>query len=270
MKKPLKAILLILSIILIIGCLFIFTREKVTADACPFISALSVGSESNEVSLLQTFLYQKGYYPEGKITGYFGGLTKSAVIRFQQAKGISPIGLVGPATRGALCSMYTSGSSSTECPFTGNLVKGSKSSAISALQTFLISQVNYPSDMVTGYFGPLTEQYIKSFQIKKNLTSSGIIDYSTRNSLCSAYSSSSTLTSSTGANADLIVSDLSYAPTVNIQIGTNVLIGAKEKNLGTQEASAHTYDFYLNEYRLLTENLSALKPGVERTINVRQ
>jgi hypothetical protein len=46
---------------------------------------MTVGSEGAEVKKLQQFLYDKGLYKEGKITGYFGALTKKAVINFQNA-----------------------------------------------------------------------------------------------------------------------------------------------------------------------------------------
>lgn len=69
-----------------------------------------------EVSQLQTML---GVSP----TGYFGPLTKQAVINWQGAHGISPIGVVGPATRAALaCGGSTSSMNSsnfTAMPTTG-------------------------------------------------------------------------------------------------------------------------------------------------------
>jgi hypothetical protein len=46
--------------------------------------SLAVGSRGDEVKALQTLLFNEGVYPEGSITGYFGKLTKEAVIRFQE------------------------------------------------------------------------------------------------------------------------------------------------------------------------------------------
>lgn len=65
---------------------------------------------NNEVRCLQQFLKNQGknIYPEGLITGNFGNLTKTAVIRFQEKYALeilTPLGLtagtgyVGPATR---------------------------------------------------------------------------------------------------------------------------------------------------------------------------
>ena len=46
---------------------------------------MTIGSENSEVKRLQQFLYDKGLYKEGLITGYFGALTKKAVVNFQNA-----------------------------------------------------------------------------------------------------------------------------------------------------------------------------------------
>jgi peptidoglycan hydrolase-like protein with peptidoglycan-binding domain len=67
-------------------------------------------SASGEVKCLQEFLKNQGLeiYPEGLVTGYFGSLTKTAVIRFQQkyaSEILNPLGLyygtgyVGESTR---------------------------------------------------------------------------------------------------------------------------------------------------------------------------
>lgn len=61
---------------------------------------LFVGSQGEDVRQLQEFLIKEGVYPEARITGYFGILTKNAVVRFQQKYGIFPqIGYVGMKTR---------------------------------------------------------------------------------------------------------------------------------------------------------------------------
>ena len=56
----------------------------------------------NDVAELQKRLAQEGVY-SGPITGFFGNLTRAAVIRYQKAHNITPaIGFVGPITRGVL------------------------------------------------------------------------------------------------------------------------------------------------------------------------
>lgn len=77
-----------------------------------FTAKLGSGSRGEEVSALQTILAKDpAIYPEGLITGYFGLLTRAAVIRFQEKyreEILKPIGLalgtgyVGPKTMAKL------------------------------------------------------------------------------------------------------------------------------------------------------------------------
>jgi len=64
-------------------------------------SNLHLGLKNDEVACLQQALKDQGegIYPEGLVTGYFGSLTKSAVIRFQEKYNIPNTGFVGPLTR---------------------------------------------------------------------------------------------------------------------------------------------------------------------------
>lgn len=55
-------------------------------------------STSGEVSKLQNFLIEKGFY-QGSITGSFDESTKQAVINYQKSKGLTAEGLVGNMTR---------------------------------------------------------------------------------------------------------------------------------------------------------------------------
>ena len=81
-----------------------------------FTSFLTLGSEGEEVRQLQQLLKDQGsaIYPEGKVTGYFGSLTRKAVIRFQEkyaSETLTPSGFVkgtgyvGPYTRKKLNSL---------------------------------------------------------------------------------------------------------------------------------------------------------------------
>lgn len=77
---------------------------------------LKYGMSDAEVTLLQTWLSKDSeVYPEGKITGYFGPLTKAAVIKFQEKykdEILTPLGLsqgtglVGASTRPKLNSLF--------------------------------------------------------------------------------------------------------------------------------------------------------------------
>lgn len=66
-----------------------------------FTQYLALGSEGAEVTVLQNKLKTLGFY-SGSITRYFGSLTEAAVKAYQSARGISPLGYVGPSTRAAL------------------------------------------------------------------------------------------------------------------------------------------------------------------------
>jgi len=66
-----------------------------------FAKNLSVGSRGDDVTALQQFLSNNKFF-SGSATGYFGQLTKTAVIAFQKARGIAPVGNVGPLTRAEL------------------------------------------------------------------------------------------------------------------------------------------------------------------------
>lgn len=76
---------------------------------------LSLGNKGADVTVLQQYLARdKALYPESVITGYFGNLTKAAVIRFQEREKISPaVGYVGPKTRARLNQLLRSRSTGT-------------------------------------------------------------------------------------------------------------------------------------------------------------
>jgi len=79
----------------------VVTAPVVSTPAVVFTEYLSPGSQDGQVLSLQEFLAQEGYLTATP-NGYFGPATQAAVIKFQKANGISPLGIVGPSTRAAL------------------------------------------------------------------------------------------------------------------------------------------------------------------------
>jgi len=93
--------------------------EKATTNATPvytrgtssrFGRQMHVGTMGSDVSDLQEFLHTLGFYPEKIISGYLGALTSKAVAAFQKAKGLSPVGIVGPQTLKKLNELAEEGS----------------------------------------------------------------------------------------------------------------------------------------------------------------
>ena len=74
-----------------------------TIASADITTSLKLGVRNSDVITLQTFLAtDSSLYPQGLVTGYYGSLTKAAVIRFQNRNGLSPDGVVGPMTRAVL------------------------------------------------------------------------------------------------------------------------------------------------------------------------
>jgi peptidoglycan hydrolase-like protein with peptidoglycan-binding domain len=104
-----------------------------TANADTLNRQLELGSTGSDVTALQIFLAQDStLYPEGKVTGYFGSLTKAAVVAFQIRNGISAIGRVGPVTLLALNTQTPGGiATSSTAPTISNVnVNSSRNSVI--------------------------------------------------------------------------------------------------------------------------------------------
>jgi len=89
------------------------------AASTSFTTDLTIGSKGAEVTALQDMLSAGGYLvmPAGVAKGYFGALTKSAVAKWQAAKGITPaVGYFGAKSRAAAGSVTTTTTTTTTSP----------------------------------------------------------------------------------------------------------------------------------------------------------
>ncbi len=78
------------------------TTTTAGAQTYNFQTNLTVGSTGADVVALQTLLVSQGYLtmPSGVSMGYFGSLTKEAVVKWQAAVGLPATGFFGPLSRG--------------------------------------------------------------------------------------------------------------------------------------------------------------------------
>jgi peptidoglycan hydrolase-like protein with peptidoglycan-binding domain len=71
---------------------------------------MKIGSRGANVSAMQQLLASHPYiYPAARVTGYFGPLTREAVVQFQLAYDLAPDGVVGPFTRAKMNSLIAAG-----------------------------------------------------------------------------------------------------------------------------------------------------------------
>jgi len=112
-QKSLTQNKLILTIVVVVVYFLSFAGPgTLKANAFTFTQNLRYGDNNPDVLNLQACLKSDPtLYPEGLVTGYFGSLTKAAVIRFQEKyadKVLKPLGLsggtgfVGPSTKAKL------------------------------------------------------------------------------------------------------------------------------------------------------------------------
>lgn len=169
---------------------------------------LKVGSIGNDVKSLQIYLNRiSGNYPAipkiAATDGVFGSDTEEAVRKFQEIFGLEVTGTVSRATWYKITYIYTSVKRIAELDsegvrfeeiaqqFTEDLRIGMQSIEVSMLQYYLAVIGAYyeavtPVD-ITGYFGEMTENSVKSFQRVFGLPQTGEVDRETRNDLYRAY-----------------------------------------------------------------------------------
>jgi hypothetical protein len=96
------------------------TTTATTAAAYSFTKDLTLGSKGADVTALQNLLISAGDLKTTTVTGYFGALTKAALVKYQKANGISPAsGYFGPKTRAFVNSLSVSTTGTTTTTTTG-------------------------------------------------------------------------------------------------------------------------------------------------------
>ena len=131
---------------------------------------LKVGSSGDDVRQLQSNLSKLGY-SVGTPDGKYGNGTKNAVISFQKTFGLSADGIAGKMTLDAVATALNRQNN-------GILAKGQISNNVKTLQENLI-KLGFLSGKADGAFGTNTENAVKAFQRKYNLTADGLAGQTT-------------------------------------------------------------------------------------------
>lgn len=172
-----------------------FAVSLVLISATPAQAAsyplLKIGSRGQAVSSLQQELKNKGYFTYPKVTGYYGTITRDAVIRFQKAYGLYVDGLAGAKTQTAL---YQGGSSASRgSGSSSTLYFGMYNERVRDLQNALKAK-GYFRGTATAYYGLVTENSVIAFQRDYGLRIDGIAGAQTQNALFNSQPAATTTT----------------------------------------------------------------------------
>jgi LPXTG-site transpeptidase (sortase) family protein len=132
---------------------------QVVVKVLPAVSfsyqTLRFGAEGADVIALQNFLQQKGFLKilPGAVDGFFGAVTRSAVLKYQASIGLSPDGVFGPLTRAKFILEQSGMAVKSDFPSTGMVIPESNPS--STTQIIIAS--------LKSLYGNLTDGIITSF-----------------------------------------------------------------------------------------------------------
>lgn len=170
----------------------------------PFITEFGVGTEGEEVRLIQYYLaviaYFNGAIPLISIDGVYGQPTVDAVSAFQGFYGLTPTGIVDEATWNLLKDIYVQTINSLPDDFYGEraklfpgyfLAEGMQNEDVEDLQTYLSFIADFytgiPKIPITGYFGSQTRDAVTVFQRLFGITPNGIVGANTWSAIASEY-----------------------------------------------------------------------------------
>jgi peptidoglycan hydrolase-like protein with peptidoglycan-binding domain len=149
---------------------------------------LRAGMSGEDVSELQTLLKRLGYF-NTSVTGYYGNVTKSSVLNFQSAYGLSRDGIAGSKTIYQL--KYENGVAAESYVRTRTLAKGMTGIDVQNLQMVLKRLGYLPASLnPTQYFGSQTHNAVLAFQKQNGLVCDGRVGAATSSALNKALTQS--------------------------------------------------------------------------------
>ncbi|MCM3718552.1 peptidoglycan-binding protein [Fictibacillus phosphorivorans] len=146
---------------------------------------LKQGITHTDVKQLQSLLKQKGYFKEQQTTTYFGPITKKAVMDFQKANGLVVDGIVGKRTYSKLLEKSFQETPPKKqpaqivAPASKDLKLHSTGQAVMKLQQDLKYLGFFTYYKTTDYYGTITTEAVRKFQLSQKLKATGVADVTT-------------------------------------------------------------------------------------------
>lgn len=166
------------AVVLSLGQTSVNTLAKASSNTYSSSSTtLKVGSRGTAVTSLQKNLTELGYNTKGT-DGIFGNNTKTAVVEFQKAYGLTADGMVGKETQNQINKSLNNHRNKV-------LLVGSRGSNVKTLQQNL-TKLGYNTKGTDGIFGENTKKAVIAFQKAKGLTADGIAGANTHNAINAA------------------------------------------------------------------------------------
>lgn len=146
------------------------------ASSFNFLKDLKMGVRGADVTELQKILIAGGFL-NSEATGYFGVLTKSALMKWQAKNGLPVTGIFDKKSRDFLAPKTENQPTATSTPqtsfvFLKDLKLGDRGNDVTELQKVLIAEGFLNSD-ATGYFGAMTKTALMKWQVKNGLPGTG-------------------------------------------------------------------------------------------------
>jgi len=185
-----------------------FFAVPLVGEAALGDNTLKQGATHADVQQLQSILKQKGFFKDSQTTTYFGPVTKKAVMDFQKANGLVVDGIVGKNTYSKLLKksfQETAPKPAPVKPITAKPVPSkpvasnpvAKSSskelklystgqAVMKLQQDLKFLGFFTYYKTTDYYGTITTEAVRKFQINQKLKATGVADAKTQEMIAKA------------------------------------------------------------------------------------
>lgn len=135
------------------------------------------GDSGSQVTQVQQRLQQLGYF-NTNVTGFFGTITRDAVIRFQGDNRLATDGVVGPRTLEALGIASQPYNPTLPNRQLIGLGEGDQGPGVEDLQ-FRLQALGYFNANRTRYFGPLTTSAVRQLQRDYGISPTGVVSEET-------------------------------------------------------------------------------------------